>query len=251
MKRVLSSTTIHRWILLDRVQERYKIQQLDLSTLGVPLYQLTAVLRNTTQIADVSLNIRQQRLALNKQSDHLSPVQGHRIHGPSVSAHVLLDSTYNYNPTTSIGEPMWLSLIRTHLIPTITNLTTSSTSDPIPLNQVAIICDSGTVQILVEAELTSMNIPHSDIRGQLTSTTPQVAVDDASYVDSMEWTFVAVVGSGYIGYDYSAPSRARSMLMHLDVVRPDSSKVTRYCEVYGDRCCFYKHLNGSLEKYNP
>jgi hypothetical protein len=64
MKRVLSSTTVHRWILLDQVQESYNssIRQLDLSTLGVPLYQLTAVLRNTTQIADVSLNIRQQRL---------------------------------------------------------------------------------------------------------------------------------------------------------------------------------------------
>ena len=169
MKRVLSSTAIHRWILLDRVQDLYNIRQLDLSTLGVPLYQLTAVLRNTTQIADVSINIRQQRLAVSSKSDPLSPVQGHRIHGPAVNVHILLDSTYDYDPTSSIGKPMWISLIRTHLIPTITNLTTSSTSDPIPLNQVAIIC-YGDVQRLVEAELTSMNIPHSNIRA-LTSNT--------------------------------------------------------------------------------
>ena len=142
---MLSSTNTHRWVLSDRVQQ-YKfggIPQPDLSTLNVPLYKLQAVLRNSAEISELSLRIR--NVHLSGSSDPLQCISGHRIHGASVKVHLLLDTNYD-KPSSPLGGQLWKLLISTHLTPTLTNLTTSS-QDPIPYNQIAIICRYPTLEL--------------------------------------------------------------------------------------------------------
>lgn len=90
---------------MDRVQEIINLSQVDLSTLNIPHYKLQAILRNTIEIADLSLRIRGARVNDNNQADPLSCVPGHNIRGPPASVHIVVDR--NLDPSSPISKQIY------------------------------------------------------------------------------------------------------------------------------------------------
>ena len=85
-----------------------------------------------------------------------------------------------------------------------------------------VICDWSNDQESVERVLTRAGIPYGSVEEQLTSSFPLVAVDDGGGVMSGEWSAVFMVGrGGWYTDDYVQSSRARSVLVLIDILSED------------------------------
>ena len=193
------------------------------------------------------LKMRKQRFGYNSIQDPLTCSTGHNIRGASACAHILV--TPDLHPFTPAGEKNFRLLIQEKFIPEVIKMT-SSTTDPISFDQVAIVTSYWPeVRRYVEDELRAVNLPFSDVEGQMNSHVPCVAVDDHEKVASGEWTFVIVLDGGDSGDSFTANylfcSRARSKLMCLWCVKKSS---TWHQDVFGENVWLYKSVNNALEQ---